>query len=438
MHPSQSKRDESQRSHAADARLRGWPLIAGRTVVLAIMAFTIVIGLVALPGLVTHLATPCADALNTCVISPRQVAPLARLGITPHMLALGIAGMTMLVVMLVDGVAAVLLWRRSDEWVALLVAVTLILMPTWLTPGLQTLTGFWRMAAQPLTAAGLFSLALVAGVFPSGHFVPRWLWLPLLVDALISALSGPRLPLALSLILILAAILSLIASQVYRYRRHSTSIQRQQTKWAVIGLVLAMLVNQLFWQTYSGIPALSQADSLYSLLLFPTSFLMIAILAVSFGVAVLRYHLYDIDLIIRRTLIYGPLTGILAALYLVVVLGAQAVAQRLTGQTGQQPVIIVASTLLIAAVFNRLRHRIQALIDRRFYRSRYDAARTVETIGNTLRTETDLAALSQQFVDVVRETMQPAEVSLWLAPARRRTPGWQTAPSGQRPDTQRE
>ncbi|HEV2459506.1 MAG TPA: hypothetical protein VGS80_14205 [Ktedonobacterales bacterium] len=403
-----------------DTRLRGWRLLVARAVVFTIITFTVAVGLLALPGLVPFFATPCADAPNSCLIAPQQVAPLARLGITPHALALGIVGLTCLTVLLVDGVAAVLIWRRSDDWMAMLVALTLVLAPAAFTPGLQGLTGFWQVVAQALSTAAVLMLLLLIGLFPSGRFVPRWLWVPLLVVALVLPTAGPHLAAAFTLIPILGTVLVLIASQTYRYRRISTPTQRQQTKWAVYGFVLALLVNQLFWQTYaSSIPALHQPDSLYSLLLYPDSVLMIGILAVFFGVAILRHRLYDIDVIIRRTLVYGTLTAVLAAVYAGVVIGLQALVGTVNGAASHSPVIIVASTLLIAALFDPLRRGLQTVIDRRFFRRKYDAARTLATFGVTLHSEVDLSQLTEHLVAVVQETVQPEHVSLWLAPPRR-------------------
>jgi hypothetical protein len=132
------------------------------------------------------------------------------------------------------------------------------------------------------------------------------------------------------------------------------------------------------------------------------------------GVAILRYRLYDIDILINRTLVYGSLTLLLAAVYFGGVTLTEAIFRTLTGQEEQPQLAIVVSTLVIAALFTPLRRRIQAFIDRRFYRKKYDARKTLEAFSAKLRDETDLDAVSNDLVGVVRETMQPAHVSLWL------------------------
>jgi hypothetical protein len=398
-----------------DTRLRGAPLALARAFVVAVAAFILVAGLAASPALYATLARPCADALNACLITPEQVAPLARLGISPGQLALGIIVLTLCAVALVDGVAALIFWRRSDDWMALLVTLTLLLLPALLTPGLQSLHGPLAVVASNVALFAFPTLMFVVALFPSGRLVPRWLWAPTLLLALAPQWAGRlHLPNAIFLPLLLGLVLTLIGSQIYRYRQVSTLAERAQTKWVVYGLALTLLINQAFWQPFAAVPALGRKDSLFPLLVYPDSFLMLFVLAGAFAVAMLRYRLYDIDVIIRRTLIYGALTVVLAAVYFALVLGGQATVGAVLGVHDQQPIVIVASTLLVAALVTPLRRGLQAAIDRRFYRQKYDAARTLAAFGATLRTETDLAAMREQLLQVVDETMRPALVTLWL------------------------
>jgi hypothetical protein len=187
--------------------------------------------------------------------------------------------------------------------------------------------------------------------------------------------------------------------------------ERQQIKW--FAYAAAVLLSTFFLglplAAVVGIIAGAWAE------LIP---LVIGVLAIpaAVGVAMLRYRLYDIDVIINRTLVYGSLTLMLALVYFGGVTATQALLGTLTSQEQLPQLVVVASTLLIAALFNPLRHRIQAFIDRRFYRSKYDARKTLEAFSGKLRDETDLDALSDDLVGVVRQTMQPAHVSLWLHP----------------------
>jgi hypothetical protein len=187
-----------------------------------------------------------------------------------------------------------------------------------------------------------------------------------------------------------------------RFRR-STGVERQQIKWFVTAAGLLTIVFPLSLTISSG-------------LLQDLVTLLFAGLPVAVGVAILRHRLYDIDLVINRALVYGSLSATLLALYLGGVATTQTIFRLLTGQEQQPQLAIVASTLVIAALFNPLRHRIQSFIDRRFYRRKYDARKTLETFSATLREETDLQALNGELTRVVRETMQPAHVSLWLRP----------------------
>jgi len=141
-------------------------------------------------------------------------------------------------------------------------------------------------------------------------------------------------------------------------------------------------------------------------------FILLESLWIAFAVAILRYHLYDVDVLINRTLVYGALTAVLAAVYFGVVIVLEYAFRVVTGQESQ--LSVVASTLAIAALFNPLRRRVQAFVDRRFYRDKYDARQTLEAFSATLRDETDLERLGDDLATVVRKTMRPEHVSVWL------------------------
>jgi heme/copper-type cytochrome/quinol oxidase subunit 2 len=205
--------------------------------------------------------------------------------------------------------------------------------------------------------------------------------------------------------MLLVAGLGAVISLFVRFRR-ARGDERQQIKWfaSAAALTLAwILVAEV-------IVAEQQPGEIVAL----SGLLVIASIPVATGIAILRYRLYDIDRIINRTLVYGSLTVMLALLYFGGVSAIQALFGALTGQEKQPQLAIVVSTLVIAALFNPLRRRIKSFIDRSFYRSKYDAAKTLEAFSAKLREETDLDALSDDLTSVVSETMQPAHVSLWL------------------------
>jgi hypothetical protein len=210
-------------------------------------------------------------------------------------------------------------------------------------------------------------------------------------------------------------LLTAVVAQVYRYRRVSTPRERQQTKWVVFGLALAMLVLVVTIPiTTLVVPPSLQNDPVLESLnpIFQVALLLIAIFI---GIAVLRARLWDIDTLINKALVYGSLTALLAAAYAGLIIGMESLVGLFSRQS-TQPVVIVVSTLAIAALFQPLRHRLQQIIDRRFYRRKYDAAKTLEAFSATLRQEVDLDQLREQLLAVVQETIQPVHVSLWLRP----------------------
>ena len=237
--------------------------------------------------------------------------------------------------------------------------------------------------------------------------------LPWLED--VSYIILPLLPLC---------ILASAVSMVLRFRRSRGEV-RQQIKWVAFvasfsGLLyLIAIISQLVFvlnisESGGSIPRFPW----WAEVLFSVAVLGFAGVPVAIGFAVLKYRLYDIDVVINRTLVYGSLTAMLVALYFGSVAATQTILRALTGQTEQPQLAVVISTLVIAALFNPLRRRIQSFIDRRFYRRKYDARKTLEAFSARLREETDLETLNSDLADVIRETMQPAHVSPWLRPDR--------------------
>jgi hypothetical protein len=216
-------------------------------------------------------------------------------------------------------------------------------------------------------------------------------------------------------------ILASAVSMVSRFRRSRGEV-RQQIKWftfvaAFAGLMyFIVMIGQVVIVLRSD-DNLPQAP-LWVELLFSLAALGFAGVPVAIGFAVLKYRLYDIDVVINLTLVYGSLTAMLVAVYFGGVAMTQTILRALTGHTEQPQLSIVISTLVVAALFNPLRRRLQSFIDRRFYRKKYDARKTLEAFSARLRDETDLETLNNDLADVIKETMQPAHVSLWLRPDR--------------------
>jgi hypothetical protein len=264
-------------------------------------------------------------------------------------------------------------------------------------------------------------------VFPNGRFVPRWTrWLAIAVALLfVPDIFFPaeeiwpivRLP-------FLGFLGSLVVAQVYRYRRVSGPAERQQTKWVVFGVAVALVGFAALITLVNLVLSPRSLGPLAEMAISTCVYGLIALIPLSIGVAILRSGLYEIDVIINRTLVYGSLTATLVGVYFGGIVVLQRVFVALTGE--QSTLAVVASTLAIAALFNPLRRRIQGFVDRRFYRSKYDARKTLEAFSSKLRDETDLQALNDHLVRVVAETMQPTHVSLWLRP--------DTAPQRERPD----
>jgi hypothetical protein len=306
---------------------------------------------------------------------------------------------------------------------AMLIALMLIML------GAESITNTvaashspWQFPALVVDFLAFASLGLVFALFPNGRFVPRWSYwflIAFLVESVdynflskVSFISNSRLN-TLGNFVFYATVVSLTIAQVYRYLRVSTLAQRQQTKWVVYSFAVLILLGLGAQALQLLFPPLAQPGSFFSVVFGPDANIFFLSIPLSFGIAILRYRLYDIDIIINRTLVYGSLTIVLALVYAGLIIGLQTL---LSSVTGGSNLAIVASTLVIYALFRPLRKRLQDLIDRRFYRRKYDAAKILAAFSASSREEVDLTQLGERLVSVVEETMQPTHVWLWLRP----------------------
>ncbi|MGH2501024.1 MAG: hypothetical protein ACRDID_00765, partial [Ktedonobacterales bacterium] len=396
-------------------------LLAARLAWLLLMALTVAPFLASLPGYldsVTH-PTPQNAALSSSAL--RALSDAGILLATYAWASLALLGLALVVSL---ALALLLAWRRSDDWMALSVSLFIVVYVTSnmgapLNGAETNPDTAWAILVAILTTAPVLIITFgVLLLFPSGRFAPRWTWMilaaltfwALVVNSLPALLGGALFlgyPLALS---------TIVACMVYRFRRVSTPAQRQQTKWVVAGLVVTLVANQVFWIPTDFTPL---GQTLYAPLAYLVYQLLLALAPITFFIAIQRYQLYDIDAIINRALVYGALTAMLVGVYAGCVLGSQKVIAALTGDAGTEPAVIVATTLLVAALVRPLRNRLQALVDRRFYRSKYDATRTVAGFSDALRQETELGALQRRLLETVERTMQPTHASIWLRADRR-------------------
>ena len=320
--------------------------------------------------------------------------------------------------------SAIIFWRRSRDWLAVLVA---ILLMTWI-PVRTGLSSFalnlslveWLSEVEALVA--MSSLVFALFLFPDGRFAPRWAWsVPLVgVAGVVLQMNASALLPGLAPLLVAVALIAGVASQLYRYLRIAGDVARQQAKWAIIGLCVAVLAEVAFI-VVEALRPLARLDVQMSYALFVANRVLMVVTPLSLllvpltlSVAILRSRLWDIHLIINRTLVYLALTTLLVAVYGANIILWQRLLRVIIGQ--EHELAVVVSTLVIAALFHPLRRRVQRFIDQRYYRRAYDAARVLTTFSATMRDEVDLNRLSGDLVSVVRETMQPTHVSIWMCP----------------------
>ncbi len=335
-------------------------------------------------------------------------------------------------------VGAIIFWRKRDDWMAMFVSVALITLGTFPTPLMTSVLDYQPGLSFLVTALQFIAIGpafLIFYVFPDGRFVPPWtkwaalIWIIYSVAWLfVPALKPPLTIFAVqgipgSLVLFILGWIGIgLYAQVHRYRHHATPVQRQQTKWVVFGfgLTLSILVCFGLASTFFDYNHPTTLALLALMVAIAATLFGLSITPVTVMLSILQFRLWDIDLLIRRTLQYSILSGLLALAYLAMVVIFQSTFRTLTGQ-GDNPFVTVLSTLAIAALFLPLRRRVQDFIDRRFYRQKYDAQKVLAEFAATARDETDLEKLTGRLVEVVEETMQPESVTLWLKPARDRS-----------------
>jgi hypothetical protein len=324
------------------------------------------------------------------------------------------------------GVGVMIFALRSDDWMALLVSAMMVMFTSG-GDGDAIARAYPTLAWPAQAGFNLQNilLFLVIGLFPSGRFVPRWLrwyWLGMILLSL--------LPNEFDFLWVVGWISFLTLgpySQIYRYLKASNPIERTQTKWVVYGFAmfaLALLLS-IFVQEINLLPDVFVSQFVFGLVAL--------FIPLGFGVSILRYRLWDIDVLIRRTLVYSALTISLGLVFFGSITLMQSLFSAVSGQ--RSAVATVISTLLIAALFNPLRHRIQEGIDRRFFRRKYNAERIVEAFGARLRNEVDLDDISSHLLEAVAETLQPEHASLWMRPPADRRPLNADGPARNRRDS---
>jgi len=417
--------------NTSDTRLRGSWLVTARVGWVILTLINLLIFVLGIPAYFAQLHRICTAI--TCPpgeVTPGNALALTHLGIAREVYIAYMLTITLLASLVFLTVGAIIFWRKSQELIGFLVSLLLVTFgccgstlelvralsaahPDWIVVQIMS-----KVAYIIYPAIGLFFC-----LFPDGRFVPRWSWLliGLWILSVVpfnapadSPFSVGNWPPVLFAALFLLTWGNGLGVQVYRYRSVSRPEQRQQTKWFVFPCSIAIGLLILYFALRGLVPAFTQPDSLYQLAYGSVPVFVFLSIPLALGIAILRYRLWDIDILIRRTLVYGTLTASLALIYVGLVIGLQALLRGIISQDNS--VAIVISTLVAFFIAQPLRKRIQAIIDRRFYRSKYDAAKTVAAFSATLRRQVDLDQLQNHLLAVVQETMQPAHVSLWLRP----------------------
>jgi len=361
----------TERHNEDETHLQGRILRVAQAAWILVAVLAFVLFVVSLPAFYTQTQSICTgDACNGIQVSPEQARSLAAHGISLTSYAWYSVLVTILSTLIWFSVGWLIFWHKSEYWIALLVAIQAVTQGA--TTSIAALGSF--PVLQYLSIWLLFLnqvlLFMVFALFPTGRFVPKWTrWLVLIwvaytiVDFHFPLQQVSWYP-VFSFLFFIGFMGILVIAQIYRYHSVSTPAQRQQTKWIVFAIATIILAQLVLAVPGLFNPSLLQPDSLYSLITSNIFLFVLLIAPVSIYIAIMRYSLYDIDVIINRSLVYGSLTVLLALIYFGLVIGLGSIVRLFTGQISQTPVVIVASTLAIFVLIRPLRHRIQKTIDR--------------------------------------------------------------------------
>ena len=329
-------------------------------------------------------------------------------------------------------IAALIYARRSDDWMALISAAALAAFALHITPTLHTWMGndpTKVLVGSLAKGIGLGLAFMFLYLFPSGYYSPAWMRLFLLIWVVwvVIWLRNPeslfsfRDPYTISVrgfaLLMFWWIIG-IFSQIYRFAYVSGPVERQQTKYVTFGAAIVVVGYSLYVPLREAMPSLPRpelAQTVFQMVAPYIFLLMVGAIPITIAFSILRYRLWDIDLLIRRTLIYTILSTSLLAIYLIIVISLQVLVSGWMG--GLPKVALAGTTLVVVALVNPLRRQIQAVIDRRFFRSKYDAEKALARFATLARDEADIQRLTSSLTGVVQDVLQPEQVSLWLPAA---------------------
>lgn len=420
----------------SDGDLTGAKLTIARATWLVLVIVSLVLVFVAIPLRYSQLISLSGSALPEGWTQELFRSALYEAGISAGFFAAYVISLEVMVALVASAIAIIIFWRRSRSWSALLISLWLVTFATNIgtTSALLDTNRVMTGLVHTLDQIGwALLIPLVFLTFPNGRFVPGWtrrlgfawivLALVILINDLVSIGQDGSIPTYTSPLFIIWVgiwIMGILA-QIYRFRRVSDPIQRQQTKWVIYGMfgtVLTILTILLINFIFPSFEEPGPWGVIYGEIIIRTAIsLGFLLVPLSIGIAMLRFRLWDVEILIRRTLVYGILTALLILIYVGTVVLLQSIFGAFSGQ--RSPAVIVVSTLVIAALFVPMRRRVQDIIDRRFYRHKYDAARMLTRFAAKARDEVELEALTIEIVKVVQETMQPENVSLWLRKSHR-------------------